>query len=250
MPDYSIALFSYNKDQENLVSILSDIKKYVFGQFETILVWDDYANWKPIDFDQIKKDSDFDFRVIKQSEIYDWPESIIRWGWLKQQLAKLLCYTYSRTDYTWICDGDLRLQGPIELFSPNGKPYLRFTNDPIRPHDGYYKFMKDFLGINEPYPTIIANGGGTCVFDHYIVKSLFDDCLKRNNCTLADCINSIIHPDGPDSNTSNLFPFSEFETYGNYALINYPDRFEKGEENWQEEKKEKKSYLTHPIVVL
>lgn len=222
---FDIAFFSFNRHQDLLVPGLKSVIRNVPNFNEIILVWDDYLRERPIDFDQIKNEVGYDLRIIKHTELYDWPESIGKWGWVKQQLAKLLCFTYSNSKYTWICDGDVLLTGDPELFH-NGKPYLRYdSTEKIDETDsGYYHFIKKYFNIQNYYPYSWI--GSTNLFDNSICKEMFDFCLTHHNKSLIECVKETIE------NSTSQFPFSEFETYGNYCYTNHQDKFYIDTYNW------------------
>ena len=230
-PDFTVAVFSFQRHLHWLVDNLRSVQDHVTGYKEIVLVWDDYYREGSVDFDEIRRHSACDFRLVLQSQIYPWPTSIGEWGWVKQQLAKLLCHTYSDTAYTWILDGDCVLSAPVQLFAPSGRPYIHRTYQNINESNGYYNFMRHFFGI-EPLPKKLANGGGSCMFDTLIIERLWTVCQEHNQNNLVDCVNSVINPGGPGQNSHNLWPFSEFETYANFAATFYANRFEWANPNW------------------
>jgi hypothetical protein len=224
-PSFDIAFFSFNRHQDKLIPGLKNVIKHVPDFNEIILVWDDFVRERPIDFDQVQEELDHPIRVIKHTELYDWPDSLGRWGWIKQQLAKMLCYTYSTSEYTWICDGDIQINADPELFHDN-LPVIRTSKKPIELHVGYYHFMKKYFRMEHLHPTVLINGGGNCMMHNKIVEEMWQVCQQWNGKSLIECVQYEIE------NTTDLFPFSEFETYGNYCLTHYPDQFYLTNSNW------------------
>lgn len=224
-PSFDIAFFSFNGHQDLLVPGLKNVIKHVPNFNKVFLIWDDFVREKSIDFDLVQAQIDHPIQVIKHSELYDWPDSIGRWGWIKQQLAKMLCWTYSQSEYTWICDGDIFVSGDPELFHKN-LPVLRTNGQKIDLNTGYYDFMKKYFLLENIYPTVLCNGGGNCLMHNKIVKEMWQVCQNLNKKSLVECVQSEIE------NNSNPFPFSEFETYGNYCLTHYPDQFYLSNHNW------------------
>lgn len=247
-PDFTVAVFSFQRHLHWLIDNLRSVQEHVCGYKEIVLVWDDYYREGSVDFDEIRRQSACDFRLILQSQIYHWPKSIGEWGWIKQQLAKLLCHTYTHTAYTWILDGDCVLRAPVQLFASNGKPFLHITRQRINEKsNGYYSFMRQFYGI-EPLPMVLVNGGGSCMFDRQILEQLWSVCQVRNQVNLVDCINNIINPGGVNQNAQNPWPFSEFETYANFAVTFCADRFQWARPNWTINV-HNDSMVTYPILV-
>jgi hypothetical protein len=225
MPKFDVAFFSFNRHQDNLVPGLQSVIQHVPDFNEIILVWDDFVREQPIDFDLVQEQIDHPIRVIKHTELYDWPDSLGRWGWIKQQLAKMLCYTYSQSEFTWICDGDLRINADPELWH-NDLPVMRTSGKLIVPETGYYHFMKKYFGLDQVHPQVLINGGGNCLMNNRIVEEIWTTCQQRNAKSLIECVQHEVE------NSDDLFPFSEYETYGNYCLTHHSGQFHLTNHNW------------------
>lgn len=240
MNNFTVAIFSFTLHQDILPYAIKSVRKHLPNN-DIVVVWDDFLRDRPIDFDEIRKQTNCDFRVVKHTEIYNWPEAIGRWGWIKQQLAKLLCYTYIDTPYTWIFDGDVYLTGDPELFD-NGVPYLRY-----HPGNGIGAGYKEFMGNYYDFKTINKDSfiGSTCLFDHNVLKEMFDVCENRNGKNLIECVNETILSDN-----CHDFPFSEFETYGHYIINNYPDKVSLAIRNWRYEFGPKDNVNNVPIRIM
>jgi hypothetical protein len=208
-----------------LIPGLKNIIKHVPDYNEIILVWDDFVKKRPIDFDQIQQQVNHPLRVITHSELYQWPVSMAHWGWIRQQLAKMLCWTYSGSEYTWVCDGDVLITGNPELFHQD-LPVMRTDNGTRNFNNGYYDFIKKYFRLEHLYPTVLCNGGGNCLMHNKIVEEMWQTCVKLNAKSLIECVQHEIE------NNPHPFPFSEFETYGNYCLTYYPDQFYLTNHNW------------------
>lgn len=208
MHDFSIAVFSFNGHQHLLAYCLRSLYLNAPLHREIILVWDDYVRWQPIDFDQLREDTNVPFRVVLQSEIITWPDSISRWGWIKQQLAKLLCAQYSHSQFTWIVDGDVLVTGDPELFS-NGDPVLRYDTNSAAP-ESYRFFMNQYLGMTEANRFTFV--GSSSLFEHRLCERLKSICIEHCGMDLVQAVDHMLttqsHPD---------LPFSEFEYYGHLA---------------------------------
>jgi hypothetical protein len=208
-----------------LVPGLRNIIKNVPDYNEIILVWDDYVREKPINFEQVQEDIQHDLRVIKHTELYDWPDSIAQWGWIRQQLAKLLCFEYSKSQYTWICDGDVLVTDDPELFH-NQTPCLRYDDTRLYTTElTYVPFMQQYFGIKTPFEKSFV--GSTALFDNSICKEMWSYCSENYKKSLVACVEEFIF-----NNPNNTHPFSEFATYGNYCYTHHRDKFFLARHNW------------------
>jgi hypothetical protein len=225
---FDVAFFSYNGHQPWLIPGLRSVIKNVPGYNKIILIWDDNVDWAPIDFQQIQDQIEHPLTVIKHSELCSWPESIVQWGWIKQQLAKLLCYQYSDQPFTWIIDGDVLITKDPELFN-NHRPVLRYDHDVAVDLDAseYHSFIKKYFGISEFYPHTWV--GSTCMFDNSIVEEMWRRCQQINNQTLIECVEQTV---SQIVDKNKHWPFSEFELYGNYCYTHHRDRFDIQSKNW------------------
>lgn len=225
MHDLTIAVFSFNFHQDLLPYVLKSIKAHGPACKEIVVVWDDFVRQRDVDFDVIKAQSDCDFRVVKHSEICSWPESIARWGWIKQQLAKLFCYKYTTTQYTWIVDGDVLLTGDPELFDDKAIPYLRYDKD-YQIGIGYMEFIKKYLNIHNFYQYDFV--ASTFLFDRDLCQQIFSHAQKSSGLSLVQCVDHCITQPNHDE-----WPFSEFLTYGNWVYNNSdPGTYVLKERNW------------------
>jgi len=208
MHSFSIAIFSYFGHQHLLPFCLKSIYKNVPQHDEILLIWDDNVDWDPIDFDQLRQDTKLDFRLVYQSELYGWPDSIVRWGWIKQQLAKLCCHKICHNDNLWIVDGDVLVTGDPELFDSD-QPILRHDNQRVVPQD-YQFFMRKYLGIEEfnEYSYV----GSTCLFQRDLCQELDYLCKKHSGMDLVSAVDHML-----TTGSYPALPFSEFECYGHLA---------------------------------
>jgi hypothetical protein len=226
MNDLTIAVFSFNGHQDLLPYLLKSIKEHGPACKEIVVVWDDLICERGVDFDTIKKQSGCDFRVVKHTEVHSWPEAIARWGWIRQQLVKLFCASYTTTKYTWIVDGDVLLTGDPELFNDQGKPYIRYDKDyPIGV--GYMEFIKKYLNIHNFYQYDLV--GSTFLFDRDQCQQIFSHAQRTAGLSLVQCVDHCITQPNHDE-----WPFSEFLTYGTWVYNNSdPDTYVLQERNWR-----------------
>lgn len=234
-----VAFFSYNNHQHLLIPGLQNIIKHVPSFRHLILVWDDYVQNKPIDFNQVQQQIDYPIKVVKHSDLDPWPQCIGEWGWIKQQLVKLRCIEYSDAEYVWICDGDVMVIGDPQLFR-NNQPVLRYDNKRRRA-DTYTEFINKYFGIDNFNPT--HNWvGSTCLFDAEVCREIWKTCFARNGQSLIDCVAETIQ------HRTNDWPFSEFDLYGSFCYNAYRDKFYITEKNWNYAPN--REGLTDPIQIM
>ena len=215
-------MFSFCGHQYLLPYCLRSIYENAPACREIVLVWDDYIDWYPIDFDQLRRDTAVDFRLVRQSSICEWSDPIIRWGWIKQQLAKLKCSTYCReSNFTWIVDGDVLITGDPELFIDQD-PVLRYDAETSVSLD-YRPFMQKYLGIHKFNDNTYV--GSTGLFDHEICRSLESMCQSQSGMDLVTAVDHMIA-----SGAHTALPFSEFECYGHVARHDMRNRIKP--HNW------------------
>ena len=237
MQDLTIVVFSFSRHRQFLDYCLKSVAKNSPPHQEIVLVWDDGKCWDPMDFDQVRRDTEVNFRVVKHSQIYEWPDKILHWGWIKQQLAKLGCWKYINTKYAWIVDGDVLITGDPQLFSGN-RPVLRFDPGDAVPED-YRFFMANYLGISSYHPHTFV--GSTALFDVDICRQLDKHCYQQSGMDLMTAVETMLeqgqHPE---------LPFSEFECYGHYAKsVSSPEILPK---NWNQGPWEK--HWDFPIQIM
>lgn len=238
MDDLTIVFFSFNRHQDFLYSGLRSIYEHAPKHKEIVLVWDDFLRERPVNFDEVRARTGVDFRLVLQGEIHPWPEAIGRWGWIKQQLAKLSCYKYTSTRYTWIVDGDVRIEGDPELFHSDGRPYLRYDSRASYP--GYIDFIKKYLKLDSIFRYDFV--GSTCLFDNLECQKLDVHAHKTSGMSLIDCVHDCIMLADHDSH-----PFSEFETYGTWIYNTCLETHVLAPRNWNYVGQE--SNLDWPIQV-
>lgn len=224
MHAFTVAVFSYNHHQHFLPYLLRSVLQHVKDLHDLVVVWDDYVRECPIDFDLIRREINHPFRVILHSEIFPWPDAIGRWGWIKQQLCKMLCHSWCDDEYVWIVDGDVLITGDPVLFDPNGRAYLRY--DASRPtHKSYLDFIRRYLGLPQSYPYDFV--GSTALFNTYECISIDQHARLTSGMDLVKCVLDCIEQPNHDP-----WPFSEFETYGTWIYNTARHSHVLAERNW------------------
>lgn len=138
-------------------------------------------------------------------------------GWYFQQFLKMgfAETTYAKDKYL-IWDSDTIPLHEIKMLSPEGKPYFTAKTENHRP---YFETMERLLGFGKQKDF-------SFIAEHMVVEvNIMRDLLKTiqdsktiGNSWFEKIINS----------TSGTHPnsFSEFETYGSYCCLFYPECYE------------------------
>lgn len=139
-------------------------------------------------------------------------------GWYFQQLLKMgfALSEYARNNYL-IWDSDTIPLKSILFVSKDCK-YLINTKEEY--HTPYFDTIKRLLGIDK----LIQ---GSFITEHMPIdvicmRSLINDIEKNQNILGDYWFEKIINA----TSGKDRYEFSEFETYGNYCITNYPDIFE------------------------
>ena len=224
MPGFDIAVFSYPDHAHHVAPLIRSIQAHVPGYNQIRIIWDD-CNIQQFEFEDIP--------VIKHSD-WHWSQKLWAHGWIRQQILKLRCHEFSHADYTWVVDSDIRICRAFDLFDPDAElPYLRYQPTPIDADQGCYRFMQQYFGIKSVHDNIIANGGGNCVFDHEVLHSMDQYCRAHNGGSLTDVLHQLMSQfSDQELNQWRGYPFSEFETYGNWVHQNCADRVIPALPNW------------------
>ena len=221
MDDLTVAIYSYPGHQALLPYLLASIREYGPPARECILIWDDIRQRRePIDFDSLKRTSGVDFRLIRHSSINTWSATVLRWGWIRQQLIKFMSPSYTSTRYTWLIDGDVVLINRPRLFE-HERPCLYHVDRPTDP--GYVQFMRDYLRIENFYPGDFV--ASTFLFDRQILREIEAHAVSVTGQTLIECVEHCI-----GQPTCGQFPFSEYATYGTWVYNHHDHALLPG--NW------------------
>lgn len=224
MPEFDIAIFCYPDHKHHVSELVDSIVRYMPGYRTIRIIWDD-CNVQEFEFKN--------YEVVPHSA---WPWTAKLWahGWIRQQILKLNCWQFSDADYTWVVDSDIRICKSHYLFDVQTQlPFLRYQPHDINPELGCYRFMQQYFGIDSVHPKIIANGGGNCVFDHEVLQSMDQYCRAHNGGSLTDVLHQLMSQySDQELNQWRGYPFSEFETYGNWVHQNCKDRIVTALPNW------------------
>lgn len=138
-------------------------------------------------------------------------------GWYLQQFLK---YAFARTkyakDYYLSWDADTLPISPINFFSAEGNPV--FTKK-FEYHKPYFETINSVLEIDKTADfSFIAEH---MMFKTSIVKDLLDE-IEKKHIKGNTWYEKILYV--PTKDPKNVF-FSEFETYGTYCYVKYPNLY-------------------------
>lgn len=140
-------------------------------------------------------------------------------GWYFQQFIKLGYCRVCEDEYYLVWDADTIPVNTIKFFNEkNGKPLVNLKREYV---DAYFKTLKNLLGINK-------NISESFIAEHMLInceicKKMLDDIESNENFRGNNFWQKIIYA---TDYSKTLQAFSEFETYGNYCLANYPEFYE------------------------
>jgi hypothetical protein len=139
-------------------------------------------------------------------------------GWYFQQFLKMgfAMSEYCNKEYYLTWDADTLPLCPINFFSQNNHPFFSMKSEH---HEPYFETLNNILGIE-------MTNKCSYIAEHMMFnKSIMQELIEKinGNQTLygKTWFEKIIYSTNPKEQNS----FSEFETYGNYCLTNYPDLY-------------------------
>lgn len=141
-----------------------------------------------------------------------------RAGWYFQQFLKMSYSLVTKSDYYLIWDSDLIILKELDFFTKDNKMIIYKKTEY---HTPYFETMKKILNLDKTFDfSFIAEH---LLIKTKIMKEIIDKIQSKNeikgNYYFEKILNSISLNNLPKSG------FSEFETYGTYALINYKELF-------------------------
>lgn len=160
------------------------------------------------------KINDSNIIYIKDQDILDIPNKsfiTFRPNWTYQQFLKL-SFNLSSEEYYFTLDADTLINKPLPLFE-NNHPiwYYGWKQN----HFPYFLFNKKIFNLNK---TLDHTGiGDLGLFNKNIIKTFLNHVSEEN---MKDLLLKI------GNKTNQVFHFSEYETYANFANQHYPGLYE------------------------
>lgn len=141
-----------------------------------------------------------------------------RAGWYFQQFLKMAYSLITKSEYYLIWDSDLILLKELKFFTKDNKMIVYKKTEYHKP---YFETLEKILGLEKKFDF-------SFIAEHFLIKTeIMKEIIKeiernekmRGKYFFEKILNSISVKDLPNSG------FSEFETYGTYALSNYREEF-------------------------
>lgn len=138
-------------------------------------------------------------------------------GWYYQQFLKLQYARMCKDEYYMSWDGDTVPCKNFSMFSDDGRPYFDLK------HEFHQEY---FITMNKLLPNLDKTIDKSFISEHmifnckYLVKML-EDIESNENIEGVTFWEKILHSIRLEHIQENSF--SEFETFGTYMTINYPD---------------------------
>lgn len=138
-------------------------------------------------------------------------------GWYYQQFLKLQYVRMCKDEYYMSWDGDTVPCKNFSMFSDDGRPYFDLK------HEFHQEY---FITMNKLLPNLDKTIDKSFISEHmifnckYLVKML-EDIESNENIEGVTFWEKILHSIRLEHVQENSF--SEFETFGTYMTINYPD---------------------------
>lgn len=143
--------------------------------------------------------------------------SVRRTGWFLQQFLKLgFCYSsLCDTNYYLTWDADTLPLRDIHFFAEDGSPIFTKKKEHNQP---YFDTLSKLLTL--PKIATFSYIAEHMIFDKGIVKEMLGE-IEKSNVVGETWYEKIVNA----TDSSEVNSFSEFETYGNYCLNHYPQKF-------------------------
>lgn len=145
-----------------------------------------------------------------------------RTGWYYQQFLKMAfaLSTYCINDYYMSWDADTIPVRKMSFFNDNDKPFFSMK----------YEFQKQYFDVMERLLNFGKISSMSFISEHMMFnKKVMIELIRKidsNNCIQGDTwYEKILYALPPEIISVNAF--SEFETYGTYCQLYYPDMYEK-----------------------
>lgn len=140
-------------------------------------------------------------------------------GWYYQQFLKMEYSKFSRNKHYLVWDGDTVPTKAFSMFdSLTGKPVfdMKYEN-----HEEYFITMQNLLGFGKVVKKSFISEH--MIFDKDIMSDLISTIESKNDIRGDKFYEKILYSIREGELQSNSF--SEFETYGSFVCLNYPDAY-------------------------
>lgn len=140
-------------------------------------------------------------------------------GWFFQQFLKMgfAMSKYCNTDYYLSWDADTIPLNKIDFFDGEGRPYFTMKKEY---HEPYFESTKLLLGIGKVNQRSYISEH--MMFNKRIMCEMID-AISHSECFGSSWYEKILNSIVPEAVSTNSF--SEFETYGSYCKVYYPNSY-------------------------
>ena len=205
---YDVLIVIAEKDFNKLRYLVDSIERYLIGYRDIYVISNvEIPANKTISGIVYSTDSkvlDFNFGRLQGVNVG-------RKGWYVQQFIKLF-QELTGNDYL-VIDADVILNRTIHVIEKD-KPCFLFGKNQY--HEPYFTFMKNVLGLHKEYSCSFINE--IMYFKRDMIRGMINSvaCNKYGFFELA--INEI-------NRINDASGFSEYETYGNFIVTNFPELY-------------------------
>ena len=151
-----------------------------------------------------------DLGLVNKDNIQYFVNGVNRTGWIYQQLIKLSADSICNENYIFVLDSDTILTSP-QIFQINSKSTLLCSDEF---HIPYFETFYKLFGYKAQ--SSISFVSHQIFFKRERLIEMKNEIEKRHNMPWYNAVISVL-----DKNEASSF--SEYETYANWMLINYPD---------------------------
>jgi hypothetical protein len=206
MNDFDILIPSSPKDLHKVKYVIESAKKHIKDDIGNIYI---VTPFMPKEEDKLE-----DVIYIMDHEVLDdygikLRDIPFKPTWMFQMMIKLF-NSVTENDRYLVVDSDLFFNKPISFFDENKKPIFYLGRN--QNHSHYFRFMQKMFGFGRVYPHSFISE--VMLFDRNITTHMFNGLPKKE--FIQKFISNI---------NSNDYPAC-FETFGNYTVVNFPDKYE------------------------
>lgn len=219
--EFDIIIPYHAKDCKVVGDCISSCRKFIKGARNIYVVTNDSFELPDIHGVYVLKQNDFFENDITISYINElWKKENIdlahRAGWIFQQFVKMgACYRIPGISDNYIAvDSDLVFLKPMEFIKENGQIKM-FKG--VSVHPPYLTCLEKLLNISVSLPST-SYVLHMMMFDKKIMKEMLDRIEEVHSKSWYDAVLATIDFYEPS-------PFSEFQTYGEYVFLKYPELY-------------------------
>ncbi|MBQ7561081.1 MAG: hypothetical protein IJS99_04485 [Synergistaceae bacterium] len=160
-----------------------------------------------------------DVARIKEIYLSRVSKNINHYGWYVQQFIKMQFSRFTQDEYYLIWDSDTIPLKQVKMFDDDSRPFFDMKTEFHEPY---------FETIAKLFPDVHKVINKSFISEHMIINSnfmrvLIDEIESNSALEGGNFQEKIIN--AIDTKNLSSSGFSEFETYGNYIMTRYPDKY-------------------------